>query len=290
MSTDRGFDWPDAAVAAEGGDGPSMTEARLALELMLGDGVVEGIATHAQSSAPTARLAEEMLSLLRPSALAGPASPPPRAVSPGTPMPVQGAPEVVWSAPGDIAWHALYRLTSTVPVNTTPTRAQEAVALLLGEESVRRAVDQVIGGAPGSDTIRLALAVIQPTATRRYCIELAERRPWTDDALAWQGLNAVFSPSAAPADLEVLQRWLEDDGWLAVIAVSAMDLMVCRALISAEVAEPLLRQAEKHRKDGVRQIAGWVRGTFASACEDCRLTARARGEFNSRRSCGHLPA
>lgn len=143
--------------------------------------------------------------------------------------------------------------------------ARRAIAFLLGEVTLRDAVDHSLAGGPGAEHARSVLWLLQPEAraARSRCLEIYHTAPDRCRRVSAANLLRVV---ATAADLPLVVEFLVDgDPAVQLSGVSMLDRLVLARCVGAEDAEPYLRMAERHPNPQVRDKAAAIREILAEA-------------------------
>ena len=145
--------------------------------------------------------------------------------------------------------------------------ARRALELIVGEDALRASVDYYLAGRRGSELARFVLWQIHPWSAMSYCYEIFKAHGEIEiRRMAVELLRAVADRRALPWVSEFLE---DEDALIQVWGVGVLDQMLYKYLIEPEEAEDLLRKAEQHGNEAVRDRAGCIR--------DC-LCFRAQAE------------
>jgi hypothetical protein len=143
--------------------------------------------------------------------------------------------------------------------------ARRALELLIGEDAMRSSVDYYIAGRPGAELARSVLWQLHPWSAMQYCYEIFKGpRSLEDRRMAVELIRVVADHRAIAWVKEFLQ---DKDTHIQVWGVGVLDQLLWSRLIEAEEAEDLLRMAERHKNEAVRERAEFIRRFLADRCE-----------------------
>jgi hypothetical protein len=176
----------------------------------------------------------------------------------------------------EIGWDQLasaLRLSTPQGKTQGSEAAQRALEMILGEETVRAAVDYYIAVEPGYELARSVLWLLRPWSAMARCHELAAPSNDIETRRSAVELLAVVADRRA---LPWVSEFLDDgdpqvQGW----AVGVLDQMVFSELIEPEEAEEVLKRAERHESAAVREQAESIRGYLR---DRERKVTRGRGD------------
>jgi hypothetical protein len=136
--------------------------------------------------------------------------------------------------------------------------ALHALELIVGEDALRASVDYYLAGRPGCELARGVLWKIHPWSAMSYCYEVFKAPGEIETRRsAIELLRVVADRRAFPWISEFLE---DEDALIQAWGVGVLDQMLFSYLIEPEEAEDLLRKAEQHRNEAVRERAEFVRG------------------------------
>lgn len=138
--------------------------------------------------------------------------------------------------------------------------ARQAIEVLIGEESLRQAVEYYIAGEPGSELARAVLWEIQPWSAMEHCYDIyksdsdiGKRR------MAVELLRVVADRRA----IGWITEFLDDkDQEIQMWGMGLLDQLVSSGSISELEAEELLEKVDTHANPSIREIAKSVRRYF----------------------------
>ncbi|HEY1179757.1 MAG TPA: hypothetical protein VGF17_26680 [Phytomonospora sp.] len=149
-----------------------------------------------------------------------------------------------------IDWGELAAAIGVDPHSGGDGVARRALAHLLGDEALRRAVDWYVDGRPAAEHARSVLWLLRPAAARARCVEI-----YRDDAdpdrrhMAVELLRVV----ATGEDLPLVGEFLADaDPAIQVWGAGVLDQLLFGDLVTPAEAEPHLRAAAEHPNPSVR--------------------------------------
>ncbi|GIG66501.1 hypothetical protein [Phytomonospora endophytica] len=150
-----------------------------------------------------------------------------------------------------IDWGELATAIGVDPNSGGDGVARRALAHLLGDEALRRAVDWYIDGRPAAEHARSVLWLLRPAPARARCAEIY--RTDADPArrhLAVELLRVV----ATGEDLPLVGEFLaDDDPAIQTWGVGVLDQLLFGDLVTVGEAAPYLRAAEEHPNPSVRE-------------------------------------
>jgi hypothetical protein len=140
--------------------------------------------------------------------------------------------------------------------------AKRALELLIGEEALRASVDYYIAGRRGAELARSVLWQLHPWSAMKYCYEIFNgQRSLEDRRMAVELVRVVADHRALSWVAEFLD---DEDSHIQVWGVGVLDQLLWSHLIEPEAAEDLLRMAERHQNEAVRERVEFIR-SFLSA-------------------------
>jgi hypothetical protein len=165
---------------------------------------------------------------------------------------------------GAVDWAQLAREIGVDPLEGGSDEvARRAIAFLLGEVTLRDAVDYYIAGGPGAEHARAVLWLLQPEAqvARSRCLEIYHTAQERCRRVSAVNLLRVV---ATAADLPLVVEFLVDgDPGVQLSGVGMLGQLVFARCVDAENAEPYLRMAERHPNLQVRDKAAGIREILA---------------------------
>ena len=106
-------------------------------------------------------------------------------------------------------WRQLATDLGFVPVNgqvfNGGDNARAAIAVLLGDDVLRDAVDSWVDRDPGAELADSVLSILKPAAAREHCLQIVRRDP---DSSRRQFAAALFTDMATEDDLPVVEELL----------------------------------------------------------------------------------
>jgi HEAT repeat protein len=137
-------------------------------------------------------------------------------------------------------------------------QARLALEIIVGEDALRASVDYILAGRRGSGLAQSVLEQIHPWSAMSYCYEIFKTH---EDIETRRIAVALLKHGADRRALPWISEFLEDeDAQIQVWGVSVLDQMLFSYLIEPEEAEDLLRKAEQHENEAVRERADDIRG------------------------------
>jgi len=159
-----------------------------------------------------------------------------------------------------IDWEGLAKQLGTVRNDGESTGTDDglrALELIVGESRLREAVDYYVNDRPGSELVRMVLAIIRPWSSMNRCYEIYQ------ESLDIETKRSTVELLRVVADRRVLawiERFLDDpDPGIQAWGAGVIDQLLWRGLAQPDECEALLRKAEQHSNDVVRQTATTVR-------------------------------
>ena len=145
-------------------------------------------------------------------------------------------------------------------------RARRALEVILGEEAIRAAVDCVLAVRPGAELASDVLSLLRPWSAAEYCHEIAASSSDIEDRRRAVGLLQDVGDRRA---LAWLSGYLDDsDSLIQVCGASVLDHLLFLDLVEPEEAEELLKKAEHHENEAVREQAKSIRGFLRGITRD----------------------
>ena len=136
--------------------------------------------------------------------------------------------------------------------------ARRALGMIVGEAALRSAVDHYIAFHRGFELARQVLCQIHPWSAMSYCYEIFKSsRPIEDRRSAVELLRVVADRRALPWVAEFLAN---EDAEIQAWGVGVLDQLLWSELIDPAEAKKLLRAAERHGNEAVRDKAAFIRG------------------------------
>lgn len=143
--------------------------------------------------------------------------------------------------------------------------ARRALELVLGEETIRAAVDCVLAVRPGAGLACDVLSLLRPWSAAEYCHEIATSSSDIDARRRAVGLLQDVGDRRA---LAWISGFLDDsDSAIQMWGASVLDHLLFLDLIEPEEAEDLLKRAECHGNAAVREQAESIRSHLMDRAE-----------------------
>jgi len=143
--------------------------------------------------------------------------------------------------------------------------AQRALEIIIGEDALRASVDYRLTCRRGSGLAQSVLEQIHPWSAMSYCHENFKSHPNIETRrLAVALLKHVADRRALPWISEFLE---DEDPQIQTWGACVLDQLLFSYLIEPEEAEDLLRKAEEHENEAVREQAASVRGYLRARAE-----------------------
>lgn len=156
-----------------------------------------------------------------------------------------------------IDWNALAGAIGADPDSGGDRIARRAIAHLLGDEALRRAVDWYVDGRPAAEHARSVLRLLHAPAARDRCVEIYRGDP---DAERRRTAVELLRVVATGEDLPLVGEFLADaDAGVRNWGIGMLDQLLFSGLADRDDAEPYLRTAEGHDSAYVREKAAEVR-------------------------------
>ncbi len=135
--------------------------------------------------------------------------------------------------------------------------AQQAIEILLEEETLKSAVDYYISGKPGSGLARSVLWQIHPWSAMKYCYDIYKSEEDIEDKrMAIELLRVVGDRRA----LKWVDEFLDDpDAGIQLWGVGLLDQLLWSNLVEPKEAKTFLKRAKNHTNPQVRETAKFVR-------------------------------
>ena len=136
--------------------------------------------------------------------------------------------------------------------------AKRAIALILGEDSLRDAVDYYITMAPGAELVKSVLSLLRPHVAMEHCYEIycsdadIEKKRSAIDLLRMILDSSVLpwaSEFLADEDLGI-QRW----------GAGVVDQLLWCEFVDPEACRDLLKSMREHANPDVRETHRWILG------------------------------
>jgi len=137
-------------------------------------------------------------------------------------------------------------------------RARRTLEVILGEQAIRAAVDCVLAVGPGAGLALDVLSLLRPWIAAEYCREISMSSNDIGDRRRAVGLLQDVGDRRA---LPWLSGYLDDSDYvIQQCGTAVLDHLLMRDLIEPEEAEGLLKKAEHHENEAVREQAESIRG------------------------------
>jgi hypothetical protein len=144
-------------------------------------------------------------------------------------------------------------------------QARRALELILGEDALRASVDYYLAHRRGSELARSVLWQLHPWSAMSYCYEIFKGPHAIETRRTAVELVRVVADHRA---LPWISEFLADkDADIQVCGVGVLDQLSWSGLIQPEAAEELLRTAEQHENEAVREVAEFIRGFLRARAE-----------------------
>lgn len=135
--------------------------------------------------------------------------------------------------------------------------AKAALADLLGEDELRRAVHHYVRRDPGAELVRSVLWLLRPRTAARECYRIFRGSPHLEERRAAVELLRVVGDAAA---LPWVEELLDDpDPEIQSWGAGLVDQLVWAELVDDDDIEPWIVRAEAHENEQVRRVAAFVR-------------------------------
>ena len=136
--------------------------------------------------------------------------------------------------------------------------ARRALELIIGEDALRASVDHYIAYRRGYELARSVLWQLRPWSAMRYCYEIFKGpQKLTVRRAAVELLRVVADRRALPWIPEFLE---DSDADIQSWGIGVLDQLLFSELIWPEEAEELIKMAERHQNQLVREGAERIRG------------------------------
>lgn len=169
-----------------------------------------------------------------------------------------------------IDWEALARGLGTLTDNgesSSTQFARKALETIIGEDSLKDAVDYYIKGGPGSELARSVLWHLHPWSAMRYCHEIfASEHPVEDRRSAVELLRVVADERAAGWIKEFLE---DEDAGIQIWGAGVLDQLLWSSIVDREDVEPLLTLCLNHDNEAVVENARFIVGYLDEREEGC---------------------
>jgi hypothetical protein len=144
-------------------------------------------------------------------------------------------------------------------------QARRALELILGEDALRASVDYYLAYGRGSELARSVLWQLHPWSAMSYCYEIFKGPHAIETRRTAVELVRVVADRRA---LPWISEFLADkDADIQAWGVGVLDQLLWSELIKPEESEDLLRAAEQHANEAVRERAEFIRGFLHTRAE-----------------------
>jgi hypothetical protein len=134
--------------------------------------------------------------------------------------------------------------------------AQQAIAILLGEDELRATVDYYVCGGPGSELARSVLWLLRPWSAMRRCYEIYKSAATVEKRIAAVELLRVVADSRA---IPWISEFLADsEPSIQNCGVGVLDQLLWGGGGDEEECAALLEIARNHSSPYVREQAAWI--------------------------------
>ncbi len=155
-------------------------------------------------------------------------------------------------------------------------RAQQALSICLGEESIYDAIECYLNHDDGSELVKSVLKFLQPPCAMAYCYEQIKN---SSDIKKRQSAAELLSIIADQSVLPWLSELLEsEDDIISFYTIILIEQLLRADMVFYQDIKYLVEQAIKHPQTAVRQSAGLCRGRYSP---DSIIPATALGLENS---------
>jgi len=152
--------------------------------------------------------------------------------------------------------------------------AQRALEVIIGEDTLRGAVNYYVSANTGKDT---------HTGSELARSVLWQLRPWSAMCRCYEIFNGTHPVETRRAAIELLRvvadrrtlPWIpeflrDDDPHIQAWGIGVVDQLLFSGLVEPEEAEEILRTAEQHSNESVRERAELIRGYLLSRADPTR--------------------
>jgi HEAT repeat protein len=166
-----------------------------------------------------------------------------------------------------IDWTALARELGTLSASGESGGdqiARAALVRLLGPRQIDLAIEHYLRFEQGYELVRSVLWLLRPPHAMNACLRIYREDPDLDRRRSAVELLRVVADARALSWIDELLS--DDDDGIQCWGVGVLDQLVWSELVDPDdpAVEALLRRAEGHESEGVRQRAQFVRGVIAS--------------------------
>jgi hypothetical protein len=159
-----------------------------------------------------------------------------------------------------IDWEKLASELGLLKANGESAGSDEALRALeqiIGEDALRRSVDHVVARRPGSELARSVLWQLRPWSAMSYCYEIFKEPGDLENRRAAVNLLRVVADHRA---LPWIKGFLDDrDTGIQRCGVGVLDQLLWSELVEPEDTEELIKPAETHSDEYVRERAEFIR-------------------------------
>lgn len=136
-------------------------------------------------------------------------------------------------------------------------RARRALEVILGEQAIRSAVDCILAVRPGAALALDVLSLLRPGIAAEYCHEISISSSDIDARRRAVGLLQDVGDRRA---LPWLSGYLDDsDSIIQMCGASVLDHLLFLDLVEPQETEGLLKKAQHHENEAVRERAESIR-------------------------------
>jgi hypothetical protein len=143
--------------------------------------------------------------------------------------------------------------------------ARRALEIILGEDALRAAVDYYVAHGRGGELARSVLWQLRPWSAMSRCYEIYKQANTMDARrTSVELLRVVADRRAVPWITEFLE---DGDAEVQAWGAGVLDQLLWSELIEPDEVEDLLRTAEHHQNEAVRERAEFIR-SYLNAREE----------------------
>jgi HEAT repeat protein len=136
-------------------------------------------------------------------------------------------------------------------------RARRALEVILGEQAIRSAVDCILAVRPGAGLALDVLSLLRPWIAAEYCHEISLSSSDIDKRRRAVGLLQDVGDRRA---LPWLSGYLDDsDSMVQMCGAAVLDHLLYLDLVEPQEAEGLIKKAQHHDNEAVREQAESIR-------------------------------
>jgi hypothetical protein len=144
-------------------------------------------------------------------------------------------------------------------------RARRALEVILGEQAIRSAVDYILAVRPGADLALDVLSLLRPWIAAECCHEISISSSDIDDRRRAVGLLQDVGDRRA---LPWISGYLDDsDSMVQMCGASVLDHLLYLYLVEPQEAEGLIKKAQHHENEAVREQAESIRNFLRDRAE-----------------------